>query len=283
MHHYTAVTWRTFPRAEEMADIWQLQVPRIGLTHDYLMHQLLAISAAHLAYLHRDDQDRRNGYYSLRATQHQNAALQRLQGCLPEIDEATCPAIFLTSSLLSIGAFAMLSESASQGPGAPETRTGIEELLHVLLLLRGMYEILHGFHDVLKASVIGNMIWAGNSSSNSPLLAEIMDELTDLRLLPSRGDNRDPAADRILREAMDSMMYWIRQASGAVELPEMRVIMTWPTKLGDGFMGLLRARNRDALRVMACYARILEALGPTHWYLARLGESLLADIEIWSA
>ena len=270
MHHYATVTCRTLPRPDEMGDIWQLQLPQIAFSHDYLMHQLLAISAAHLAHIHGSDPDSRTAY-SLRATQHQNRALHRLQGVLPETNYENCAPIFLTASLLSIGAFAGLSESATQAGGKP----GIDELLQVLLLIRGMHGILNGYHEALKASSIGKLIQAGQCGSSSPLLAEIMDELTTQRMLPI---SKDANSERIIREAMDSFIYWIRHASETVDVPELRVIMTWPTRLGDGFMTLVRARDADALRVLTCYGRMLEALGPSQWYLTGWGQCVLADI-----
>lgn len=285
MHYYDTVSWRTMPRHDEMEDIWRLQLPRIAFSHDYLMHQLLAISAAHLTYLYRTDQDRRTAY-ALRATQHQNKALQRLQVALPNIDDDNCPALFLTASLLSIGAFAALSESATQRAAS---KPGIEELLHVLLLLKGMHGILNGHYGTLKASPIAKLIEAGERGSSSPLLAEIMKELTDLGVGPSMrsqsgsGDRREaeggPAKSDVLREARDSFVYWIRHAVDTVELPELRVLMTWPTRLTDGFMTLLRARDADALAVLACYGRILESMGSSHWYLGGWGECILADID----
>lgn len=275
MHHYTVVSWRTLPRPDEMAHIWQLQMPQIAFSHDFLMHQILAISAAHLAHLQCDSQERRTAY-SLCATQHQNRALQRLQEVLPHIDETNCAAIFLTASLLSIGAFAALSESTRDG----ET-PGIDELLQVLLLLRGMYGILSGFYGILKLSIIGTLLTPGDSASNSPLLAEIAGELAKHRVLltgTEDDERRDLVKDDLIIQALDSFLYWIQHASGTVEIPERRVVMTWPTRMTDGFITLVRERDSDALRLLACYGRILEALGPSHWYLMGLGETLLADI-----
>lgn len=276
MHHYTAVSWRTLPRPEEMAHIWQLKMPQIAFSHDFLMHQILAISAAHLTHLQCASQERRTAY-SLCATQHQNRALQRLQAVLPHIDETNCAAIFLTASLLSIGAFAALSESTRD-----HETPGIDELLQVLLLLRGMYGILSGFYGILKLSYIGSLLTPGDSVSNSPLLAEVADELAKHRVLLTTTDEdderRDHVRDGLIVEALDSFLYWIQHASGTVEIPERRVVMTWPTRMKDGFINLVRERDADALRLLACYGRILEALGPSHWYLMGLGEAVLADI-----
>jgi hypothetical protein len=140
-----------------------------------------------------------------------------------------------------------------------------------------MHGILNDYHEALKASSIGRMIEAGQSGSSSPFLIEIMDELTTLRMLPL--NSKDPDARTILREAANSLVYWIRQASEAVDVPELRVVMTWPTRLNDGFMALVRQRNVDALRVLTCYGRILEALGPSCWYLTGWGTGVLADIK----
>lgn len=278
MHQYTAITWRTLPRPDEMAEIWQIKLPQLALTHDYLMHQLLAISAAHLAHLNSSgsddgngDQEQRRATYSIRATQHQNRALQRLQNALPDISDTNCPAIFLTASLLSIGAFTSLSATQSIKPG-------IDELMHVFFLIRGMHGILTSYNDVLKTTFLGQLLQPGQSQVHSPLLTDIMDELTTLRMLPTSSVHGSDGGKEALREAIDEFMYWIRHATGTADYPELRVVMTWPTRLKDGFTNLVRQRDGDALRVLTCFCRLLEVSGPSHWFLEGWGECVLADI-----
>lgn len=265
MHHYTAITWKTLPRAYKLVDIWQLELPKLAITHDFLMHQLLAISACHMARLYPDT----SSTYSIRATQHQNQAIQLLQSTLPTITNTNCPAVFLTASLLSIGEFATMSSSS-----AHTLQPGIDDILRVFFLVRGMNDILKSYEDTIALSPIGNLIKLEQYQSHSSVLDQIMNELESMRPPGSM----DPGLATSLQGGITSLMHWIRQAGGTSELPELRAVMAWPTFLSDGFTGLLRQRNEDALRVLDCYCRILESLGSHCWYLEGWGQHVREDI-----
>ncbi|KFH42127.1 Sterol uptake control protein-like protein [Hapsidospora chrysogenum ATCC 11550] len=298
MHHYTAVACKTLPRADtepRVAAIWQLELPRLAVTHDFLMHQLLAISAVHMSRVYAvpwpPSEDGGTGAptsssastYAIRATQHQNRAIQQLQSALPAITDANCAAVFLTASLLSISEFAAL---AAPTPG--RCRPGIDDLLRVFLLVRGMQGILKSQLEAIVRSPIGHLLHLGSrgsddsdgasSSSPSPLLDSITEELGRLMDEPSPPGPVPETATGV-HEGAASLLRWIEyaQATGG-GLAEFRVIMAWGTDLTEGFTGLLRRREGHALRVLDCYGRILEALGSRFWFLEGWGRCVRDDI-----
>lgn len=274
MHHFTAITWRTLPQADEMAEIWQLELPQLALSHNFLMHQLLTVAAAHKACLLRRSFPVAAVSYSLRSAEHQDKAIHYL-AALPAIDDTNCPAIFLTASLLSIAAFPALAEHVQE-----KGRPGITELVRVFRLVRGIHDVLAQHQAVLEANpVVGRMLELGECDAETPLLEELTDELTVmLRVLSIGEGGADDDREVCLREAVEDLIYWIRHASGSVREPELRVALTWPARLTEGFLDLVARRDTDALKVVRCYSQILEALGPACWYLEGWGHNVTVDI-----
>lgn len=277
MHHFTAVTWRTLPQADEIGDIWQLELPRLAMGHDFLMHQLLAVAAVHMAYLLQQMGSLEAGsWYRRRAAQHQNSAVRDLGPTLEAIDDASLPAVFLAMSLLSVSVFPTTSSSARPNDGPDVT-----QLLDVIVALRGMHSVLAQHHAELEASpILGRMLQLGQYETDSQLLDELTDELTIMLRLLSMGDGAaNSTRDTYLRDAAEDFIHWIRHACESVEEPEVRLAMTWPARLTDGFLDLVARRDAGALKVVRCYCRILEAMGPTCWYLEEWGERALVEID----
>ncbi|ESU08306.1 hypothetical protein FGSG_11537 [Fusarium graminearum PH-1] len=139
MHHHSTCTYLTLPRADELQHIWQIEMPKLALRHVYLLHQVLSVSAYHLAHLNPD----RPGF-PVCASQHQNEAIKGLRSAIESISQDNCVEIFLASSLLSIGAFAGFStQSSGQQPS-------IDDLLDVFVLIRGMSDILNKYQTTLN-------------------------------------------------------------------------------------------------------------------------------------
>jgi hypothetical protein len=255
------------------------------------MHQLLAISAVHMSRVYAVPCTPKDvagagatssaSTYAIRATQHQNRAIQQLQSALPAITDANCAAVFLTASLLSIFEFAAL---AAPTPG--QCRPGIDDLLRVFLLVRGMNGILKSQLEAIVRSPIGHLLHLGSrgsdddgaSNSSSPLLDGISEELRRLMDGPFP-PGPVPGTATNVREGAASLLRWIEYALGTGgDLAEFRVIMAWGTDLTEGFTGLLRRRDGHALRVLDCYGRILEALGSRFWFLKGWGRCVRDDI-----
>ncbi|KAF4957113.1 hypothetical protein FGADI_3332 [Fusarium gaditjirri] len=170
MHQYSTSTYLTLPRADELRQIWQIELPKLSLSHVYLLHQVLSVSAFHLASLHPDRPD-----YAICASQHQNKAITGLQSAVACITEESCVEIFLSSSLLGIGAFAGVgAHNAGQPPR-------IDDLLDVFVLIRGMSDILNRYEPLLKESRIGHLFVKGSQFGSTALLDATLTQLREFK------------------------------------------------------------------------------------------------------
>lgn len=78
LHHFIAVTSYAISFGPLGHDVWHMIIPKIALSHDWLMHSILAVSGLHIAHLNPDQRDT----YWKRAAIHQDHALQGQQRAL---------------------------------------------------------------------------------------------------------------------------------------------------------------------------------------------------------
>lgn len=267
MHHFTATTWQTLPQGYKRQEVWQLEVPRLALEHEAVMHQLLAISAYHLAHLHAE----RRTDFLIRASHHQNLAIGGLRSILPDITEANCHATFAVASLLSIGAFASSCDGLAQ-PDQP----AVDTLLEVFLLIRGMHHILKHYENIIADGPIGKILRFNACQSDSLHLQGIIQDLQ--RSTENWEEDGGSEITRECKEAADLLVEWIKYATASAEDPELRVTMTWPLELSEGFITLLRRREPMAVMVLLLYCKVAEAAGVRNWYLSGWGASVAASL-----
>ncbi|RBA10363.1 hypothetical protein FPRO05_04952 [Fusarium proliferatum] len=263
MHQYSTSTYLTLPRADELRQIWQIELPRLSLSHVYLLHQVLSVSAFHLASLHPDRPD-----YAICASQHQNKAIAGLRSAVACITEESCVEIFLSSSLLGIGAFAGLgAHNAGQQPR-------IDDLLDVFVLIRGMSDILNRYEPLLKESRIRHLFVLGSQSGSTPLLDATVTQLRQI-VIP---DGFDEGVIAICQESIASAIIWIENHIGATAAPDERIAMTWCLSVSSEFLDLIKQRHPVALCILAHYCVILDRVGRSQWFMRNWGKPVLQDI-----
>lgn len=229
LHHFTTSTCRTFSTDATRADrqrLWQVEVPRQAFAHVFLLHQILAIAASHLAHLH----PRSRRAYSLRASHHQSLALQGMRAALAHISPANCHALFAASSLLFIASLAALSapqpqpQLQPQPPALAPAPTGIhtgfdgfdslnglngsgsgsgptvDDLVDVFLLVKGIGSVLHSSQALLRTGPLSDLfVDRGGADQASVTLHRVVLALDDLALqiaaLSAEGEGGEGAVD----------------------------------------------------------------------------------------
>lgn len=270
MHHFTATAYTYLPRGAARQNVWQLVVPRLALEHSYLMHQILAMSALHLVTLHPD----RRGCYSISATNHQDEAIRGLRQVLTTVDDKNCHAVFATSSLLCIGVFASSAASVMQN-GLP----GMDNLLEVFSMLRGMHSLLQNHEQIIKDGPLGPILRLDHHQSETTLLSSIVRLVKDLQMPPAAF----PSTEASCRDAAKRLVECISHAIASTDIPELRVTTTWPIGLTREYIDLLRLRDPAAKVVLSLYCQILEHVGSRYWYLEGWSRGVMSDLGIDSA
>ncbi|KAF5003632.1 hypothetical protein FDECE_9838 [Fusarium decemcellulare] len=261
MHHYTSTAFMTLPRAAELQHVWQVEIPKLALSHVFLLHQVLSVSAYHLAYLHPDRPS-----LPICGSQHQNKAVVGLRSAVATISEENCPEIFVTSSMLYISAFASFSSQRGEQPR-------IDDLLDVFTLVQGMSDILNSYTEALNASRISDLFIRGTASDESPVLTAMVEHLRQFKI-PDKFESE--AA--LCQESIASAITWTENCITTTHVPDLRIAMSWSLSLSAEFMDLVRQRHPVALGILAHYCVVLHHAGLAHWFLGGWGRPVLLDI-----
>lgn len=263
MHHWSTHTHLTLPRGEGVKKVWQSEVPRMALEFRFLMNQLLAVAAFHLAFLRPD----RRQFYLLQASCHQKYAAQGIRVALAEITAENCHALFAASALLVLGGFAAVTiQSEGSGPS-------VEDLLDIFILTRGVHDLLRTSDHIISKGPLQELFYLPEDSS-SPQLAEVQAVIDRLGVLGSRIATRDlDSSVAALSEAgIHSLVVCIRSATA------IRVVTTWPVYLSADFIALLRQCHPAPMSILAYFCVIIRATEAKFWYLRGWGVHVLTSI-----
>ncbi|KAI0538641.1 hypothetical protein GGR58DRAFT_467480 [Xylaria digitata] len=266
MHHYATITCHKMPRANEHLQLWQLEIPRLAAHHSYLMHQVLATAAHHLAYLHPADRDS----VELEALRHHSSTVKSFHKSIQNLNEESCHAVFGAAMLVIINTFASYSSTTQIG-----TSSKLGDLLGSFILIRGMNGILKSFEHLLQGGPLGPLLLLSKRPSSLSLLDPLIQRLHKL-LSDFRDDSSDMA---VCRQAVHHFIHTIEQAMATSDSPLSRIIMHWPIAISDDFLTLLQQRQRTALVVLSYYGVVLVSAGFDVWFLERWGQQLLQEIE----
>ena len=150
LHHYTSTTFKTIDDRVCNLDLWQKTVPRLALGYPFLMHILLSVSAAHLAYL----QPHRLRELTLIISERQDRALPVFRAALTAPTEENCHALFVCSKLVAVHAFAYCRSrrEESNQPG-----TIGNEVYEWFQLIRGGCSYFFSVYKTLEAGPVSSL------------------------------------------------------------------------------------------------------------------------------
>jgi hypothetical protein len=98
MHHYSLHTSLTLSEDQSVQRFWQDWGPLEPMRHNFLMHQLLALAATHLAHLRPTESDSLIGI----SKTHQVTALRMFRQSLPSITTRASSVAFAVASLIPL-------------------------------------------------------------------------------------------------------------------------------------------------------------------------------------
>ncbi|KAJ8133219.1 hypothetical protein O1611_g404 [Lasiodiplodia mahajangana] len=268
MHHWSTVTCFTLPRGEELAHIWQVECVQLALSEEPFMHQILAISAFHMAYL-RPSHRR---MYLMLASQHYGDALPGLRtrftyDVTPESSHST----FAAASLLIIGAFAAL---AVNDENEGDTSPNLQDMLNVFSLIRGLNEVLETWNHTVVQGRFADLFIDHDPSLPMIFLEAICEKLRNMRETIAN-DQQTPVISREITRFIDATKHSIHTTRS----PELRLMMLWPMKTHPDFLALLEQRDEKAMAILAYYCAIVHEARSYAWYCERWGENVARDIQ----
>ncbi|KPM43670.1 hypothetical protein AK830_g2843 [Neonectria ditissima] len=264
MNHYTTLTSGTLPGASQR--VWQTEVPKEAVAHPFLMHQILAVSAFHLASL----QPAQSQAHFTQAFQHQQHAIGGINAEVSHVTSRNCHALFAASSLLFIGSFAVST------PALHKTRQrAVDNMVDIFTLVRGVSSILSSSKEEIRHGVLGDFMECDFRPRESALLTLLLEKLPEIRPgLDANGVN--PEAQAVVEEAVAGLRKSVDMASAAT--PELNVAIIWPMTLKDDFLAMLRVHHPAALVIVSHYCAVLHAAGSDYWFMEGWGRCVTLAI-----
>ncbi|KAH7129830.1 hypothetical protein B0J13DRAFT_452185 [Dactylonectria estremocensis] len=260
MNHYTSLTSGTLPGAS--LRVWQSEIPKQAISYPFLMHQILAVSAFHLASL----QPSRSQVHFTQALQHQQHAICGINAEVSNVTSGNCHALFAASSLLFIGAF------AASTPALHKThQCEMDNIVDIFTLIRGVSGILGSAKEDIRQGSLGDFMDCVPHPVESELLNLLLEKLPEIRQ-SFHGNSTQALADEAIAGLQESIDRALTTS------PELTVAIIWPMTLNDGFLALLRVRHPAALVVVAHYCTVLHSAGSDYWFMRGWGRCVATAI-----
>jgi hypothetical protein len=273
LDHYTTVACLTLGTAKNMY-AWQVAIPQIALSHDFVMYGILAVSALHLAMLqpHRKEELRHQ------ASIVEVTALPRFRHFV----ELGAPQA--SHAVLAFAGFVVpyvLAQSGAVDAPLGRIPSWNDEHPHLFHAIRGLVQ-------VLKRSWMSLIV-----GPFSPLLSRVIspvdksrnpDDAQFIRIkeLLKIGPNSSVEDKKVMLVCEDALEELRRVAalpySPCKTLDPIAAIYIWPGLMPEEFLPLIYDRRPEALVILAHYCVLFKQVDST-WYFNGLGQKLLIAID----
>ncbi|KAL4977915.1 hypothetical protein BDW66DRAFT_131319 [Aspergillus desertorum] len=278
MHHYTLTTSKTFARRPQMQETWQVAIPEIAYSHEFLMHGLLGLSALHLAYLKPE----RYSHYLAGAGFHMSLGLRSYRRLILSPSGDNCHALFCFSSLVMVYIYASPTDSTE-----PHTANGLASILELLTLCRGTLVLLP-FFDRIRQSPLQHLFLREFEADPHIELTHITTRGSHpLKDLPAHLNNlhtlitteiTTPAERTSFLNALDRLRATFTSLAVAERPLECGMLYMWPLSIDEQFFEFLRQRHPVALVLLAFYCAQLHAF-EDYWFVGKQGAAWLRHVE----
>ena len=267
LHNYDTSTSYTLATIPALQTFLRLNVPRIAFPHPFLLHTILAISALHLAHFKKDLRVK----YLSQAHFHYNIALPIATSLLEKINEKTCSALYIFSTMCTIFTLGM---GPKRGDFLVFGEQGIAEWL---FLFRGLRTILESHPRVLENSDLSPMFNISIREVSQP--ASSNQHLQALRQLITEHTSGDTEG-QVYFTALDELARSFPSTSTPGQVSSQtspQIIFVWLYRLSDDFVQRLQHRDPIALVILAYFCVLLNNLS-SFWWMSGWVEHLLSEI-----
>ncbi|KAI9367226.1 hypothetical protein BJX61DRAFT_538235 [Aspergillus egyptiacus] len=271
MHHYTLYTCKTIARRPEMQETWQVAIPKIAYSYEFLMHGILAFSALHLAYLKPE----RYSYYLASSGFHMSLGLRSFRRILLAPTNENCCALLAFCSFIMVYISASPPESSELGPG-----DGLESILELLALCRGTL-VIHPYMDFIRTTSLKPLFLPDffGPAATGRTIAQF-DGLEDHLALLHRlieTEISDQTLTEPFHHALDRLKAAFEYIQNFPPPLEIGLLYIWPLSVREPFFTQLRQRNPAALVFLASYCVHLHVFSD-YWFIGQQGSVWLSRI-----
>ncbi|KAL5396340.1 hypothetical protein PMIN03_000734 [Paraphaeosphaeria minitans] len=275
MHHWMTEGVDTLSLSPHSTHIWRTVVSKEGLTHTFLLHEILALSSFQLAH---NKPERRADYYAA-GTHHQDHALRGMRKLLQNITEENAPSAFAASTLIPISVFASRGLDAVDPDAEPHN--ALDDLADIFNLIQGIGRVMAAaqmgimmsgpFQHLFKEPV--------HETAPQPLFQKMLARIPILTALFDDDESLDEDTSRDLLGFVTGMREnLLRCCRPCLENRDMRFLFSWPFHLSPNFMFALRQRSPGALVIIMHWTIIVAFAARTYWFLRGWADRIVAAV-----
>jgi hypothetical protein len=255
-----------------MRHTWRVDAPLHAVAHPFFMHEMLAFSAFHKAH---KLPEKRVQYYAF-GVHHQDMTIRGVRQKLLNVTPHEAPAIFATSTLLTLSVFASTGFELGH-PELASTLSAIDGILNIFHLMLGMGNVLALAQTYLVDSFIAPMFRdSPEAIPSQPMLHELSQQIAKfLPYMESRHDIPEPERQTYLN-VLESIKLVLQSAvAPCIDNRELHFLFLWPMHLPQEFLGFLQQRQPGALAIVMYYSTMLFASQTRYWFMQGWGEHLM--------
>ncbi|KAI9374117.1 hypothetical protein BJX61DRAFT_532591 [Aspergillus egyptiacus] len=278
-HYFITSTYRTVAdSAPATHTLWQIHVPKWGMSFPSIMHLLLALSALHLASLHPEEKES----FTRQADEHFTFGVRSVTTVLAlnTLDSDNCQQVYISAVMIC---FAYFARGAREGEYLVFNEKGKSEWL---VLLHGVRAIMEQKRQEIFTGVLAptendpGLV----SKSGIDLRAELQRHRTRLReirdLVLTRVANTEEG--NIYTSVVDDLVRSFEQAyqtreRGCSALELMASTMGWTFRLLPTMIDRLEEKEPVALIILAHWAILLRFMREI-WFMRGWDEHLITGI-----
>ncbi|KAJ9612080.1 hypothetical protein H2200_003675 [Cladophialophora chaetospira] len=265
LHQFVSSTYTTFSPDKSVHHVWQGPVIRMALSHPFLMYEILAISALHLAY----SRPANSTWYYTRSTELQSQALKLFNSVQRAVDASNCGPVLMFSSLLGLHVLADPSRTIGLN-----SHQYLDHVIHCIMLMRNVQKlIIHDWYDALRESELKPIfdVWQPPKPYHVPQPCLNLVQLTE---------NWNVGVE--VKEAYDQAIERLHWTYAVSKVPNenhttVRWLLAWPIQLPEAYQEHLDQRRPEALVILAYFAVVL-IFYKNCWIVGDSGQFLIKAI-----
>ncbi|OJJ75329.1 hypothetical protein ASPBRDRAFT_40616 [Aspergillus brasiliensis CBS 101740] len=273
LNHWHVATVQTLVHDRSTEKVLREFVPQEALSHPFLMHSLLALSALHLS--HHGPLERRHKYTEAAMT-HNNISLSLCKPLLNNVTSGNCHALF------AFACFVVMFSFAAHGPKADPGAQRLSAVLEVFMLIRGVASIVAQARPWIEAGGMRDLLKLGEQpreEAKTTHARELYTRISDMHdhlRRSSRPDCHD-STSLVIEKSVQKLLDLLQQAISVANTAS--IMMRWPAVVNVEYLDLLHANHATALLVLAHYGVALELMAE-NWWLDGWG-AFLVNIAIY--
>lgn len=258
-HHWHTATAVSLTENQASSEVLRTQVPKEGLSHPFVMHGILGLSALHLS---RQCSGPRRQTYTDIALRHHSHALSLFVPLLSDVTSQNCQSLFACSFLISGFSF------ASQGLKTEPSSMNMGEVMEVFRLVRGTASIVERARPWIEGGDMRPLLKFATCErrpSRSRHVYEVHSRLESLINQQAGADHSfDPPSS--LRAVLDrSNRHLLDLCDSSMTSNNEATFLAWPAIIDLEYLDLMQQLEPCSLVTLAHYGAVLHILTSAWW------------------